>query len=95
MDGPDVSLRGAEHVHHFERIRGDGYGATWGCRGQASFSHAARRGCDRGRWVSDECPGTGDRRASAPSIRRADLAGRRLRGHPMETADEVREDLRC
>ena len=26
MDGPDVSLRGAEHMHHFERIRGDGYG---------------------------------------------------------------------
>ena len=64
----------AEHVHHFQRIRGDGHGTARGHCGQAPVSHAARRGCDRGRRVSDERPGTGDRRAAAASTRRADLA---------------------
>src|SRR6267143_2250101 len=92
MDGPDVSLRGAEHVHHFQWFCGDGHGAPWGGCGQAPVPHAACCGCDRGRRVSYECPGTGDRRAAAPSTRRADLAGQRLRGHPMETAGEIWED---
>src|SRR6476661_2882777 len=95
MDGPDVSLRGAEHLRYFERIRVDGHGAARGRFGQAPVSLTACRGCDRRRRVSDECSGTGDCRETAASTRRADLAGQWLRGHSMETADEVRKDFRC
>src|SRR5262245_14859951 len=94
MDGPDVSLRGTEHMHHIEWLCCDGDGAARGRGGEAPVSRAACRRCDRGRRVSDECSGTRDCCAAGASTCRADLAGQRLWGYSMETAEEVREDVR-
>ena len=43
VDGPDVSARAAQHVHHLQRLRGDGDRRAGGHRRQAGLSRPHRR----------------------------------------------------